>query len=303
MTRYNQFAALVARAILDLLLLIPLMIFWVFSLCSATHQTQPVKLAQQFLRAAPPIFSVGVVSLFVVEVLNIVRRYSTWNYPNTYYYTINPATWPSLTASFLISVGEILITIALYMTTLAVVYVAIGKAKWWRLLRIEALVAAAVLIVLATVLFIKNVVMYATLASGLLGQTWLYLIIDFTLLALAIGILGTAIYAMAALRKRDDRTLGNIPTLLWVASTLWLLHCTYSVVGGALSTNPGRIILPSETRARPFLTTFLYLYPAAAVLALLTVIVRRPVWSGSGAVATKDQDAASALRHSDENRV
>lgn len=129
-------------------------------------------------------------------------------------------------------------------------------------------------------------------------------------MALAIGILGIAIYATRTLKRRNDRTPFvrglapiQIPTLLLAAPALWLLHCTYSVISDLLSTNTNRIIFPSELRARQFLTTFFFLYPTAAALALLTVVTRRPVWSGSVAVPTKDQDAASALRHSDGNRV
>lgn len=88
----------------------------------------PSSLPKEFLRAAPPIFSAGVVFLFAVEVVSIVRRYSTS--VSSLDILLYSAIWPSLIASLLISMGEILTTIALYMTTLAVVYVATGKAKW-----------------------------------------------------------------------------------------------------------------------------------------------------------------------------
>ncbi|KAK0721076.1 hypothetical protein B0H67DRAFT_578078 [Lasiosphaeris hirsuta] len=299
MARYNQFAALVARVVLDFLLLIPLMVFWVSSLRSATHHAQPTKLAQKFLKAAGPVFTLGVILLVTAEIMSIVQRYT--NTSSAYYLTfIYSGIYVSLTTSLFLTVGEILILAALHVTTLAVLYVALGKAKAWRLLRIDVLVSVAILIIFAIALFVKDVVMYSTHANALTGQQWLPLIINAILLVLAVGIFAVAIYALSALKKRDARSLGNIPTLLLVASTLWLFHCTYS-----FARNIQILFFPGgpvpDVRARPFLYTFLFLYPAAAVLALLTVIVRRPVWSGS-VIGTKDQDEAT-LRPSNENHA
>ncbi|KAK3349269.1 hypothetical protein B0T25DRAFT_238120 [Lasiosphaeria hispida] len=300
MARYNQFAALVARVVLDFLLLIPLIVFWVSSLRSATHHAQPTKLAQKFLKTAAPVFTVGVVLLVTAEIMSIVQRYTN-STSSAYYLTfIYPGVYVSLTASLFITVGEILTLAAIHVTALAVLYVALGKAKAWRLLRIDVLVSVAILIIFAIALFVKDVVMYSTQAYVLTGQQWLPLIINAILLVLAVGIFAVAIYALGTLKKRDDQSLGNTPTLLLVASTLWLFHCTYLFARNIqILFFPGSTV--SDARARPFLYAFLFLYPAAAVLALLTVIVRRPVWSGP-VIATKDQDEAT-LRPSNENHA
>jgi hypothetical protein len=113
----------------------------------------------------------------------------------------------NLVAGLLITAGDIGITLGLYLAIIATLYVGLGRTTWWKLLRLDAPVGGALLLVLDIAFFGRNV----ALASGAQptrldrrGLLWLVLIIDLTLLAVTLGSFCVVIYTMSKLKKRGE---------------------------------------------------------------------------------------------------
>jgi hypothetical protein len=114
-------------------------------------------------------------------------------------------------SSFLVYVASLLTTLAVYLSSISVLYVVLAKEKWWKLLRLDALCGAGILLVLDIAWFGRTVSDLRrseyTLDSGL---TWLAVIVGFALSLLAAGVFGVAMYVTPKLKKRTDLASGNV---------------------------------------------------------------------------------------------
>ena len=89
----------------------------------------------------------------------------------------------------------------MYLATIGTTYVALGRMKWWKLLRLDALVGGALLLVFDIAYFGRRLSTIGEAPTGWLFF-WLLLVIDLTLVMLTAGIFGTVLYAMSKLRSR-----------------------------------------------------------------------------------------------------
>ena len=103
---------------------------------------------------------------------------------------------------------------AVYIGGLALVYVALRHAKFWKLLRLDVLIGGGLLLVLDVAWFgrslsdIRRLQTSARLNVTTIG--WLLLIIDAVEALLTAGMVGATIYAMGKLKKHKDLVLGNV---------------------------------------------------------------------------------------------
>ncbi len=129
--------------------------------------------------------------------------------------SVDAVNYVSLVGGFLITVGDIGITLALYLTGIAALYVALGKTTWWKLLRLDAPVGGALLLVLAIAFFGRAVAIECCTARrpDYRGIRWLIVIIVFTLLVVTVGVVVTVLYTKNKLAKKGEglvRAMGKV---------------------------------------------------------------------------------------------
>lgn len=110
-------------------------------------------------------------------------------------------------AGFLITTGDIGITLALYLVVIGSTYVALGQTTWWKLLRFDAPVGGALLMVLNIAFFGRNVALTSGAEPTRLderGLLWLPLLIDLTLLLVTVGAFGAVVYTQSKIKKRGE---------------------------------------------------------------------------------------------------
>jgi hypothetical protein len=117
------------------------------------------------------------------------------------------AEYTSMTATFVISAASILTTLAVYLSGIGTLYVALAKPKWWKLLRVDALCGSALFFIIAIAWWARNLVRYQYDGMTLI---WLLDIVDIALCLLAAGVVGLAIYVTPKLKERTDLGIGNV---------------------------------------------------------------------------------------------
>jgi hypothetical protein len=291
---FNFIAAYGAFSGLHFLALIPIVTFWVRSLKRVARiQSPPLRLAQLFLRISAPVYGLGVL------VNAVLGAYFATALSDPSLRDADATLYLNLVAGLLITAGDIGITLGLYLAIIATLYVGLGRTTWWKLLRLDAPVGGALLLVLAIAFFGRNV----ALASGARptrldrrGLLWLVLIIDLTLLAVTLGAFCVILYAMSKLKKRGEMHLaamGKIPTLLATASVLWLVRCSYEVATTIKSMIPEWTT--EELNAQIILLPIFEVIIGAVVLALLTVVILKPVWADASLQPTTSHPAPVSM--------
>ncbi|KAK0625927.1 hypothetical protein B0T14DRAFT_561881 [Immersiella caudata] len=287
---FNLIAAYGVFSGLHFLALIPIVTFWVRSLKrGARIQSAPLRLAQLFVRISAPVYGLGVL-------LNaVLGAYYAAALSDRSISDSDVTLYLNLVAGLLITAGDIGITLGLYLAIIATLYVGLGRTTWWKLLRLDAPVGGALLLVLDIAFFGRNV----ALASGAQptrldrrGLLWLPLIIDLTLLAVTLGAFCAVIYTMSKIKKRGGMhvaAMEKIPTLLLSASVIWLIRCSYSVATTIKS------MLPDWTReelnAQIILIPIFEVIIGATVLVLLTIVILKPVWADASLHPTTSHPA------------
>ncbi|KAK3329141.1 hypothetical protein B0H66DRAFT_14482 [Apodospora peruviana] len=268
--------------------LIPLITFWAFSLRRVYHQSKPLKMGHIFLKAAPPVLGTGILLLVISYAITIAN---VAGLDSSYGDTMTASSYLGVTGGFLCIVGDILITLALYLFGLAVLYIALANDKWWSLLRIDCLVGGAIFLILAIAFWGKRLSDLSNSSYYYGGDSgtrlyWIPVLIDLSLMLLTLGVFVLLLWTLSKLKQRGlGQSIGNIPVLLIVASVLWLLRCTYSAAVGIKDI--ADTWTQSESNASSVLFPVLDFWVSASVLAILTIVVRRPVWAeltGGGAI-------------------
>lgn len=118
--------------------------------------------------------------------------------------------YTSLTASFLIGAAGIITTVAVYLTGLCLLYMALLKQKWWKLLRIDAISGAALLFILDIAWWARNLSNLHRGDDEGLTLNWLLVIVDITLAIMTAGVVGVVIYSIPKLKRRTDLDIGNV---------------------------------------------------------------------------------------------
>lgn len=120
----------------------------------------------------------------------------------------------SLTSSFIIVAADILIASALYAAGIGALYLVLGRPKWWKLLRVDALCGAGLLLVIDIAYWAAQ--LSATRLGWDLDDTrldWLRLIVDITLVLLAAGVVGLVVYIWPKFRMRQHLAASNVGDL------------------------------------------------------------------------------------------
>jgi len=120
-----------------------------------------------------------------------------------------------LSASFVILAAAILSTVTIYFVTLAALYMAWRRLRWWSLLRLAAFVGGTILLIFSVLYYVKSMVGADTLGPAALlpAQTslsWPLITVDIVLLLLAAGIAGAATYVMPKVKGRVDIVVGQV---------------------------------------------------------------------------------------------
>jgi len=210
-------------------------------------------------------------------------------------------TYLALTSSFLVTAGDIGITLALYLSTIASLYVGLGRTTWWKLLRLDAPVGGALLLILDIAFFGRMVALAAGATSTRIdrrGILWLPVIIELTLLIITLGAFCAVLYTMSKLKKRGEThvvAMGKIPTLLLAATSIWVVRCCYNTAVTV------KAMLPSwtedELNAQLILIPIFEVFLGAAVLALLTIVLRKAVWADASLHPTTTHPAPVMMGH------
>ncbi|GAB1316774.1 hypothetical protein MFIFM68171_06984 [Madurella fahalii] len=285
MSELDSMAGRTVNAALIGVTLLPIGIIWAFSLRrNAGFRSQVAKMAHLFIQVALPVLAIGVAMAIVAPAVLASNSRSTRHYQAIVYV--------SLTSAFIILAADILIAVAVYAAGLGVLYLVLGRPKWWKLLRIDVLCGAGLLLVI-------DIAYWATQLSAIrrglnLDDTslgWLLVIVDITLALLAAGVVGLVIYVWPKFNTRDHLAASNIRVLLLTASILWLFRCVF-VLAVDLKT-----IIPDwtyeEIQAQKILNPVFDLWASAAVLGLLTAIFRHPVWSDPTAIIDAPEHRAT----------
>ncbi|KAK4119418.1 hypothetical protein N657DRAFT_650236 [Parathielavia appendiculata] len=272
MSELNTAAAWGASAGLMGLTLIPLVTFLTFSLRRPLgQQTQAAKMARIFLQIALPLWIIAVALAVVASSIHAASAVS--RLPSAF----DTITYTFLVAAFFEYVAGILTTLAVYLCTISVLYIALKKEKWWKVVRLDALCGAAILFILDIAWFARTASNYRSHEYDDFALTWLVAIVDLALSFVAAGVLGVAIYVTPKLKKRTDLASGNLSALLFSASFLWLFRCVFvAAVDIKTATDDWSY---EESSALKILVPILDYWVAATGLGLVTFILRHPVWS------------------------
>lgn len=121
-----------------------------------------------------------------------------------------------LISSFLTTTAAVFTTVAVYLTGICALYVALSRQKWWKALRLDAICGSVLFVALATAWFGKTLaddinVRSSTRWYGFRFE-WLLIIVDIALALLAAGVVGVAIYVVVRFRSRSHYEVGNVST-------------------------------------------------------------------------------------------
>lgn len=214
-------------------------------------------------------------------------------------------TYISLVSAFLITAGAILTTLAVYLTAICALYMVLAKQKWWKLLRLDAPAGGGLLLILDIAWLAKNITDIEKGDDNTQALRWLIVIVDISLCLLSAGVVGVAIYVSHKLKTRTHLAVGNVseiprcahvkpfsrwpltdglqlPSLLISASFLWLFRCTF-VLSVHLKSAVGDWTA-DDLSAQVIVYPILDFWVSATVLSLVTVILRRAVWSDPAAM-------------------
>ncbi|KAK4158230.1 hypothetical protein C8A00DRAFT_39425 [Chaetomidium leptoderma] len=277
MSALDSTAGLAVSAVLMLIPLVPISALTTYILNQRRgQQTQPVKMARIFLLIALPVSGMGF-TLAAVGPAILARGRSRLGSQ-----AMLAIEYTSIISSFLTIAAGIVTTLAVYLSGISVLYLVLGRQKWWKFLRVDALCGGAILLILDIAWFIRTLVIYQTSDSDGFPMFWLIVLVDATLCLLAAGVVGTAIYAAPKLKRRTDLAFGNLSALLLSASFLWLLRCTY-VLALDLKGMLG-IWGDVEASAQRIISPILDFWVSTTVLGLVTGILCRPMWSDAAAM-------------------
>jgi 4-amino-4-deoxy-L-arabinose transferase-like glycosyltransferase len=115
-----------------------------------------------------------------------------------------------LASSFLVTAGGILTTQTVYLGGICVLYLVLAKQKWWKLLRLDALIGAALLLIIDIAWLATNI---STIRKGdgvVQIMTYLIIIVNVSLCLVAAGVVGVAIYTAYKLKTRTYLAVGNV---------------------------------------------------------------------------------------------
>ncbi|KAK0651016.1 hypothetical protein B0T16DRAFT_403022 [Cercophora newfieldiana] len=294
MAPFNLIAGYGVFSALHFIALIPIVTFWVRSLKRIPPiQSQPLRIGLLFLRISAPVYGIGVL-------LNaVLGAYFAASLSNPDMQDTDATLYLNLVGGFLITAGDIGITLALYLGAIASLYVGLGQTTWWKLLRLDAPVGGALLLVLDIAFFARSVALAAgARRTRLDGRSllWLPLVIDLTLLLVTVGAFCAVIYTQSKIKKRGEMlvaAMGKIPTLLLTASALWTVRCSYSVATTIKSMLPDWT--DDELNAQVILIPIFEVLIGAAVMALLTFVVLKPVWADASLQPTTSAPAPVAM--------
>ncbi|KAK1751206.1 hypothetical protein QBC47DRAFT_85637 [Echria macrotheca] len=291
---FDNVAGYAVNTAFSFLAVIPILFFWLRSLQQRKKSpivSAPVRLARRFVRASPPLYALGAILGGTFTAIIAAEGDDTAD---------DAIVYVNLVSGLVLYAADIGITLALYLCTLGSLYAATGRMTWWRLLRLDACVGGLLLLVLDLAFFGRNV----ALANGATptridrgGILWLPLIIDLTLLAVTVGSAATLVYVRGKLGRKGAGLagdLGRIPTLLLVASALWIIRCAYAVATTIKTLIPDWT--ENEYQAQLIVYPMLELWIGASVLALLTMVVRNAVWTDPAARLT----ASAAMAYDGE---
>ncbi|KAK5651465.1 hypothetical protein OQA88_12472 [Cercophora sp. LCS_1] len=250
----------------------------------APVQSRPARLSHLFLKLAAPTLIVGLF-LFGLSCALIASSFTSYH---NYDGISTAAAYISMVSELFCVAANIGITLSLYTLAIAELYAVIGNNKWWKLLRLDAPAGGAILMILNIAIFGRRIAISVEGEYGYADtvvQRWFPFVINGTLLLVTVGVLVTVFYSGNKLKKRDgalQAAFSNIPTLLYIATFLWLLRCSYAwaldikVVGREWGTS-------GELAAIIILTPFLDLWTATALVYLLATVIRAPVWGDASA--------------------
>lgn len=118
-----------------------------------------------------------------------------------------------LMSSLFLASGVILLTSSIYLTALAALYIALGRTKWWSWLRLDTLLGAGLLFILLIAYWgvnLSDVVEGSSSTYLTWRMRWLLVVIDLTLSAMSLGVVGIALYALPKLRRLNQIPLGKV---------------------------------------------------------------------------------------------
>jgi hypothetical protein len=133
----------------------------------------------------------------------------------------------AVTGAFLVTLAAILVTTTVYIFGMAIQHLALRKLKLWKMIRIDAMAGAVLLLVLALAYWAKQL---SNLSESGLDTfefastrrlTWLYVIVDGTMAALTAGLAGLAIYLVPKVKKKLGAVAGNVCRALLSPTRLW----------------------------------------------------------------------------------
>ncbi|KAK3984729.1 hypothetical protein QBC44DRAFT_362920 [Cladorrhinum sp. PSN332] len=267
--------------------LIPVAVTWVVSLKKVViaPNSKQIKIARLLAQCALPVFGLGIILNIPVRALRASGAIEN----DASVYRTQLYLW--LTTVFLFYAAALLTSMAAYIATYGVLYLALGRWKWWSLIQLDASIGGGVISILIIALYAKNMSSLSGESTSSLTRYgfdfslhWLALIVDGTLTIVALGVGGVAIYAASKLNKPDRAHLniGKIPVAMLVASFLWLVRCVYSVAVGIKNMQDDWST--AEYGAQNIVFPLFELWTMAAVLALVVYVVRRPIWSDPSAI-------------------
>ena len=120
------------------------------------------------------------------------------------------AVYIALTSSFAITAAGILTTVAVYLSTVCVLYLVLAKQKWWTIVRLDALCGAALLFVFDIAWFAKTVSDSLNGNEDGISLAWLIVLVDITVCLVSAGVVGVAIYVAPKVKRRTDLAVGNV---------------------------------------------------------------------------------------------
>ncbi|KAM7206138.1 hypothetical protein V8F20_002920 [Naviculisporaceae sp. PSN 640] len=288
---WNPVAAFSAATALTGVPIFGILAAWVLTLKLkrniSTVLSPALRFARLFLRIIPPIYAIGLILHTVTLGIYLSSEVGTGT-PNV----IRNSIYLVLTGDLLNTAAAIGITLTLYLETVACLYVALGKTLWWRLVRLDAPLGGGLLLIFAIARFGRSV----SLVSGSASQTrydsrtmfWLTMVIEFTLLILALGMCGVLAFVMARLsgsRSPASGTtlgrsaLGKLPVLLLIAAALWAARCSYSIAIEIKARTESGWTSQQEVDAQLIILPILQHWIGATVLLLLAIVARNVVWA------------------------
>lgn len=192
--------------VLQFVIITPILGYWIRSLRRVSPiQSAPLRIAHLFVRAAPPIYALGSLLGAIFGAIKTADFSGVTGMDDASY----AAVFVFLVSEIFIYAADIAITMALYMSTIGSLYIVLGKATWWKTLRLDAPIGGGILLVLVLAFFGRSIHLATGTATSTAAdeRSLLYLpvIVDFTLLTITVGNFCTVIYVMSKLKKRGEQ--------------------------------------------------------------------------------------------------